>query len=143
MLGTRTRGGRMEGVNESTVLAAPWADFSVNNLAIIAKGNFSDVIDIWFKYEPVLRINYKSLSLTTKNRCSKELTVQGITQISRYSLKYFRSNTSAFRGTAIAWWIRLHLPFCSPGFKSQANHLRFYTVKFCTFFAIVYRKGRK
>ena len=88
MLGTRTRGGRMEGVNESTVLAAPWADFSVNNFAIIAKGNFSDVIDIWFKYEPVLRINYKSLSLTTKNRCSKELTVQGITQISRYSLKY-------------------------------------------------------
>ena len=29
-------------------------------------------------------------------------------------------------GTAIAQWIRLHLPSCCPGFESQAHHLRFY-----------------
>ena len=26
---------------------------------------------------------------------------------------------------AITQWIRLHLPFCGPGFESQAHHLRF------------------
>ena len=29
------------------------------------------------------------------------------------------------RGAAIAQWIRLRLPFCCPGFESQAHHLRF------------------
>ena len=28
-------------------------------------------------------------------------------------------------GTAIAQWIRLRLPFCHPGFESQAHHLHF------------------
>ena len=27
---------------------------------------------------------------------------------------------------AIAPWFRLRLPFCGPGFKSQAHHLRFF-----------------
>ena len=27
---------------------------------------------------------------------------------------------------AIAPWFRLHLPFISPGFESQAHHLRFF-----------------
>ena len=29
-------------------------------------------------------------------------------------------------GAAIAQWIRLRLPSCHHGFKSQAHHLRFY-----------------
>ena len=31
-----------------------------------------------------------------------------------------------FWGAAIAQWICLRLPFCCPGFESQAHHLRFY-----------------
>ena len=44
----------------------------------------------------------------------------------------------------IAQWIFLRLPFCGPGFKSQAHHLDFYVVKFSTIFAgIVLTEGRK
>ena len=32
---------------------------------------------------------------------------------------------------AIAQWIGLRLPSCSPGFKSQAYHLSFYNLKLC------------
>ena len=35
-----------------------------------------------------------------------------------------------FGGAAIAQWICLHLPFCRPGFESQAHHLRFYHLKY-------------
>ena len=31
---------------------------------------------------------------------------------------------------AVAQWIRLRLPFCHPGFESQAHHLCFYPFKF-------------
>ena len=31
-----------------------------------------------------------------------------------------------FRAAAIAPWFCLHLPSCSPGFESQAHHLRFF-----------------
>ena len=31
-------------------------------------------------------------------------------------------------GAAIAQWIRLRLPFCCPGFQSQAYHLSFYKI---------------
>ena len=34
--------------------------------------------------------------------------------------------TTAARGSTIAQWIRLRLPFCHPGFESQAHHLHFY-----------------
>ena len=33
-------------------------------------------------------------------------------------------------GAAVAQWIRLRLPSCRPGFKSQAHHLRFFQFKF-------------
>ena len=33
---------------------------------------------------------------------------------------------SAILGAAVAQWIRLRFPFCSPRFESQANHLRFF-----------------
>ena len=39
----------------------------------------------------------------------------------------------------IAQWIRLHQPFWSPWFESQAHHLHF-LVKFCTLFVIVWGK---
>ena len=42
-----------------------------------------------------------------------------------YNVKYkfLRVNE---KGAAITQWIRLCLPFCRPGFESQAHHLHFY-----------------
>ena len=40
---------------------------------------------------------------------------------------------------AIAQWFRLRLPFCGPGFESQAHHLRFFSI----FIEIVMRKEQK
>ena len=34
------------------------------------------------------------------------------------------------RDAAVAQWIRLCLPSCSPGFESQVHHLNFYKYKF-------------
>ena len=39
-------------------------------------------------------------------------------------VKPYRKTTYVW-GAAIAQWIRLHLPYCCPGFESQAHHLRF------------------
>ena len=43
------------------------------------------------------------------------------------------------KGAAIAQWIHLRLPFCRPGFESQASHLSFYFIysQICTIFFIV------
>ena len=47
-------------------------------------------------------------------------------------------------GSAIAQWICRCLPFCGPGFESQAHHLcLFHLVKFCTLYVIILRKGPK
>ena len=43
------------------------------------------------------------------------------------------------RVAAIAQWFHLRLPSCSPGFKSQAHHLRFFSI--CI--EIVLRKEQK
>ena len=41
------------------------------------------------------------------------------------------------RGSAIAQWICLCLPFCGPGFKSQSNHLCFIIwSKICAIFVV-------
>ena len=39
-------------------------------------------------------------------------------------------------GAAIAQWIRLCLPFCRPGFESQARHLRFFIYSICATFVM-------
>ena len=44
--------------------------------------------------------------------------------------KISRSKNIASRGAALAQWIRLRLPHCRPGFKSQAHHLPFYQIIF-------------
>ena len=41
------------------------------------------------------------------------------------------STTCFIRGAAIAHWIRLCLPSCRPGFKSQAHHVHFYLCYIC------------
>ena len=43
---------------------------------------------------------------------------------------------------AIAQWIRLRLPFASPGFESQAHHLRFYSQILC-YIRLCIEKRRK
>ena len=42
---------------------------------------------------------------------------------------------------AIAHWISLRLQSCGPGFESQAHHICFNIVKFCTLI-VVLRKGQ-
>ena len=48
-------------------------------------------------------------------------------------------------GDAVAQWIRLQLPSCSPGFISQAHNLRFFHLssKVAIFVVIALRKGQK
>ena len=40
----------------------------------------------------------------------------------------------------IAQWLRLHLPFCRPGFDFEAHHLRFYS-QILYYFVMVLRKS--
>ena len=47
-----------------------------------------------------------------------------------------------FKESAIAQWIRLRLPSCSPVFESQ-GHLRLYIDKDCALFVIVLRERLK
>ena len=50
----------------------------------------------------------------------------GATAAFSKTFSFRRGNISnSERATAIAQWIRLCLTFCSPGFDSQAHHLRF------------------
>ena len=42
-----------------------------------------------------------------------------------YNVKYKFVRVNE-KGAAITQWIRLCLPFCRPGFESQAHHLHFY-----------------
>ena len=53
----------------------------------------------------------------------------------RHSLPPKQTQVSSWWAATIALWIRLRLPFCSRGFKSQPQHLRFvvYVVEIGTY----------
>ena len=47
-----------------------------------------------------------------------------------HRLKSLWQKFNAGLGCLLAQWIRLHLPSCRPGFKTQQHHLHFYQFKF-------------
>ena len=46
-----------------------------------------------------------------------------------FGLRYVTIPKELTQGAAVTQWIRLRLPSCRPGFKTQAHYLRFYQFK--------------
>ena len=58
------------------------------------------------------------------------------TLIKVFTNLYQNANMLVSWGATIAQWIRLRLPSCRPGFKSQARHLCFFIYSICAIFVM-------
>ena len=73
------------------------------------------VVELWCWQQPLLQLR--------KNHFFNQLLQQLI--FCNNCLERMKTN-KIDPGNAIAHWIRLHLPFCHPGFESQAHHQSFF-----------------